>query len=153
MCQIQSTPPERVGLSESGSSDKSFNILTYLTEVRCRWLIFTSFYFLLQETRPKGPDYAEEKPNWEHSEPLYRRISKECFSFLFSLTCAALQRDALAISELVSWAAVEAAISCHADGTVFRAGLAQLPFRVEEPLRTHIPTLALEEVPGYPELV
>lgn len=52
-------PPERVGLSESGSYDKSFNILTYSTEVRYRWLIFTSFYFLLQEMRPKGPDLAK----------------------------------------------------------------------------------------------
>lgn len=35
-----------------------------------------------------------------------------------SLTCFALQRDALSISELVSWATLEAAICCHTDGAV-----------------------------------
>lgn len=70
-----------------------------------------------------------------------------------SLTCTALQRDALAVSELVSWAAVETVICCRADYAVRRTGFTPSPCRVEEPLRTDISTLSLEEVPGHPEFV
>ena len=69
-----------------------------------------------------------------------------------SLTWPALQRHALAVSELVSRAAVEAVICC-ADDAVCRAGLTPTPRGVEEPLRTGIPTLILKEVPGNPKLI
>lgn len=69
-----------------------------------------------------------------------------------SLTCTALQQHALAVSQPVFRAAAEAVI-CRADDAVVRAGLTPPPRRVEEPLRTGIPTLTLIEVPGIPKLI
>lgn len=66
-------------------------------------------------------------------------------------TCAALQWDALALPQLVSWAAMEAEVCRRADDTVGRTGLALLPFGVVEALWTGVPTLTLEEVPEHPK--
>lgn len=68
-------------------------------------------------------------------------------------TCAALQWDALALPQLVSWAAVEAVVCLWADGTVGWTGLALLPFGVVEALWAGVPTLTLEEVPEHPKLI
>lgn len=68
-------------------------------------------------------------------------------------TCTALQWDALALPQLVSWAAMEAVVCCRADGTVGRTGLALLPFGVVEALWAGVPTLTLEEVPEHSKLI
>ena len=66
-----------------------------------------------------------------------------------SLTCAALQWDAVTVFEKVSWAAVEAAVSCHTSEALCRTGFTTLPFRVEEALWTDFSTLTLEKEPGH----
>lgn len=68
------------------------------------------------------------------------------------LTCAAMQWDAVAISELVSWAALEAAICFSADDAVCRTHVTPSPFwafKLEQPLWADIQALTLKEVPGH----
>lgn len=84
-----------------------------------------------------------------------------CFTYLsiklsyvgISLTCITPQWDALAISELVSWAAVEAAICRGADDAVCRTGCTLSLCRVEEPLLTDVITPTLKKVSGYAEAI
>lgn len=70
-----------------------------------------------------------------------------------SLTLAARQRDALVVSQFVSRAAAQAAVRRHTGATVGGTGLAALPRRVEEPFRTDVPTLTLEQVSGHPKFI
>ena len=72
---------------------------------------------------------------------------------LKSLTCTALQRNALAVFELVSWAAAEAVIFFCADDAVSNTGFTPLPSRGEEPLWTDFPTLTLKQVPGLVKFI
>lgn len=80
-------------------------------------------------------------------------VTKSNEALAASLTCTALQWDTLAISDLVSWAAVEAVIHCCTDDAVGRTGFTPSPCRVEEPLWTDTPTLTLKEVSDHLKLV
>lgn len=65
---------------------------------------------------------------------------------VWNFTWLALQRHAASISQLVSRAALEAAVSCGADDAGCRTGLAPLPSRGEKPLRADFSALTVKEV-------
>ena len=154
VCQMQ-LGSVTVVLSNSGSFYKILpKLFFYSTIVRCRWHIFVHAFILLKvATSVEVINLFSNSTVPSTVTSVNDDVTKSCEALPASLTFAALQRVAVSISELVSWAAVKAVILCCADNAVCSTGLTASPHRVEEPLWTDIPTLTMKAVPDHPKLI
>lgn len=139
VCSLRLNLPNSVSLSDGGVEQhcqllKPKKLCLFLFII-CRLYRFYLSAFLLQN----------------QPECFSKKIKNK--SQTASLTCTALQWDAVALAEPVSWAAFEASICCCTGDADCRTGFTSFPCRMEEPLWTSISTLTLEEVPRNPKLI